>query len=234
LLCKGVDWRHLALAAEAHGLLAAVYLHLRAWSGIIPERSIRQFRSRFCGNAVRSRWLTGELITLLERFAAHGIRAVPFKGPALAAELYAGVNLREFSDLDILIPRRQVRAAGLLLRSQGYRPLSTEQGKLEAEWRFSHNHVYAKGDLVVELHWAIANRAFSLDCDYPSLWHRLRPLKLGGIEIMSLAPEDLLICLCVHGARHCWSRLAWVRDIAELVRRHPKLDWDSALTRARE
>ena len=35
--------------------------------------------------------------------------------------------------------------------------------------------------------------------------------------------------LCVHGSKHRWERLAWICDVAELVNRHPRLDWDRVL-----
>ena len=44
--------------------------------------------------------------------------------------------------------------------------------------------------------------------------------------------EDLLLILCMHGAKHMWSRLEWVCDVAELIRSEPGLDWDQVMDRA--
>jgi hypothetical protein len=38
--------------------------------------------------------------------------------------------------------------------------------------------------------------------------------------------------LCVHGARHCWERLIWLTDVAELLAARPDLDWPAILDRA--
>ncbi|MGE0133262.1 MAG: nucleotidyltransferase family protein [Blastocatellales bacterium] len=39
-------------------------------------------------------------------------------------------------------------------------------------------------------------------------------------------PEDLLIYLCAHGAKHAWERLIWLADVAGLIHKHSNLDWD--------
>ena len=49
----------------------------------------------------------------------------------------------------------------------------------------------------------------------------------------SLAPEDNLLLLCMHGAKHCWSRLERVCDVAELITSHSNLDWVALVSRAK-
>jgi hypothetical protein len=46
---------------------------------------------------------------------------VPYKGPVLAAAVYGHLSLRQIRDLDILVHPSEVRPAGELLISQGYR-----------------------------------------------------------------------------------------------------------------
>jgi hypothetical protein len=47
-----------------------------------------------------------------------------------------------------------------------------------------------------------------------------------------LAPEDLLIVLCVHGSKHVWESLKWVCDVAELLHSHQHLDWSRIFSSA--
>jgi hypothetical protein len=54
---------------------------------------------------------------------------------------------------------------------------------------------------------------------------------LGG-ALSTLSAEDLLLALCVHGAKHLWERLAWVCDVAGLVNSHAGLDWRAVFERA--
>jgi hypothetical protein len=49
--------------------------------------------------------------------------------------------------------------------------------------------------------------------------------------VPTLAPEDLLLYLCVHGAKHHWQRLAWIGDVAALLRTY-ELEWGRLLDQA--
>ncbi|MGH9651665.1 MAG: nucleotidyltransferase family protein, partial [Terriglobales bacterium] len=49
-------------------------------------------------------------------------------------------------------------------------------------------------------------------------------VSLASSTVPSLSAEDLLLVLCVHGAKHAWQRLAWVGDVAELLHVFPNLD----------
>ena len=49
-----------------------------------------------------------------------------------------------------------------------------------------------------------------------------------------MAPEWLLLFLCVHGAKHCWERLNWVADVARMIDGHVALDWEGLLAESEE
>jgi hypothetical protein len=51
--------------------------------------------------------------------------------------------------------------------------------------------------------------------------------------MMTLAPEDDLLILAIHGGKEMWWRLNWACDIAAFNESHPKLDWIAILERAR-
>ena len=59
---------------------------------------------------------------MLEDFENHGITAIPYKGPALALQVYGDLKLRSFVDLDVLVRRSDAARAGTLLAARGYRP----------------------------------------------------------------------------------------------------------------
>ena len=65
------------------------------------------------------------------------------------------------------------------------------------------------------------------------MFSRVQAVSLAGAQLLTLAPPDLLLTLFVHGAKHGWTRLAWLCDVAELLRKHQDLDWDSLLAQAR-
>ena len=50
---------------------------------------------------------------------------------------------------------------------------------------------------------------------------------------MTLAGEDLLLVLCAHGAKHLWSWLSGIGDVAEVLRVHPTMNWPKVVAEAR-
>jgi hypothetical protein len=230
LLRQGVDWEYLIQAAARHGLMPLLCRHLEtSFPEAVPETVLVGLRDRFRQNGLHNLSLAGELLQLLRLFAAHGIPAVPFKGPTLAALAYGDLALRQFSDLDILLRPRDLSRARGLLAGRGYRLGMSVPTAQEAD------HVGSIGQLplvtgdegkLVELHTRLMPQHFYFPLGLDQLWARLRPVNVVGKKIWSPLPEDLLLILCAHGAKHLWASLGWVCDVAELIRACPGLNWD--------
>jgi hypothetical protein len=95
-----------------------------------------------------------------------------------------------------------------------------------------HRFVCNRNSVVVEPHWDVIRGPFGFAFDSRQLWDRATTVPLAGTAVRTLAPEDLLLLLCVHGTQHLWNRLAWICDVAELIRAHPVLDWEATMDRA--
>ena len=90
------------------------------------------------------------------------------------------------------------------------------------------------GRVVVEAHRAITSQTFYFPLDPASLWEQVETVSLNGTPVCNLSPEDLLIVLCVHGAKHHWGKLMWICDIAELLQAYSeKINWAQLISRAR-
>ena len=237
LLEKGIDWNYLVQQALYHGTMPLLFRNLSlVCPDGVPKATLNQLRD--CSNEVaRSNLrLTGELLHLLNLFREHGIRALPLKGPSLAVTVYQNLALRHFSDLDILIPRENMLKAKELLIQQGYRPNLKLTSSQESDYLQSHHDykfVRASDGLVVEIQWGITESLFCFRLDFDDLWKRRRTFPLAGVELFSPAIEDLLLLLCVHGAKHRWEQLKWICDTAELVEAYDqKIDWEKVFDRA--
>jgi hypothetical protein len=239
LVQQGVDWGYLTAMACRHGTLPLLNRGLNATCpDAVPEAVLAQLREHFEANARRNLFLTGELLRLLHLLDAHGIVAVPFKGPVLAETVYGNLALRQFIDLDILVHERHVPQAEDLLISQGYR-LWAGQAEAQETARSSPGYEYTfmngNKNVTVDLHWEIMNGHIPFPLDLERLWDRLESISLGGTTVYNLGPEDLLLILCAHGSKHgpiSKGRLIWICDVAELISVHPELDWAQVTKRA--
>jgi hypothetical protein len=200
----------------------------------VPHEFLEQLTSDWRTAAAHNLLLASETTRLLKLFAGAGIPAVPYKGPSLSLQLYGNVGLRPARDLDILIPPEHVAGATDLLESSGYRLWSRLESKhADKVLNWQCEHVFrSPAGTHVELHWRTAPRFASVPIDYERLWRRLRRVRLGDSEIAMLAPEDLLVILSVHGAKHLWNQLKWISDIGEFIARSPGLNWDEVLADA--
>ncbi len=235
LLREDLDWDQVTQLAMQHGVLPLLYWHLdTADSETVPEVALEQLRSYFYANKLHTHRLTQTLHGLLRLFEAHGITAIPFKGPAVAVTAYGNLDLRQFGDLDILVPERDCGAAMQLLSSQGFR-LKSEAINVQEEMvrlsRCAYSFIHDADDLAVDLHWGITAameypyRAFALPLETIDVWEHVESISLAETSVRSFAPEDLLLILCIHGSKHCWERLSWLCDIAAFIRAYPEMSW---------
>lgn len=232
LLRQDLDWTRAEQLALRHRQIPGMYLRLSAAErGAAPPAVLARLRRRFYAIAEHNRRLERELLGLLELLAAGGIAAVPFKGPALAAGVYRNPALRMSSDLDILVGRADVERAAELLAEQGYRQVLKHGALFEAAARpFRHARELATADgRTVDLHWKLSQSYFAFGLSLAQLGGRLGAATLAGRQIPALSPEDALIFLCAHGARHSWTCLAWVCDISELLHTQTRLRWAEVL-----
>jgi Uncharacterised nucleotidyltransferase len=235
LLQQGIDWDYLLRLAAKHLMTPLLYWHLRTLSPqYVPTNVSQQLRHYFQSNSLRNLSMMGELLKLLRAFEERGITAVPYKGPVLAACIYGNLALREFIDIDILVRKQDIIRVRMLLTSLGYRQeVLLNQSQEAAFLRSQQEYVFSRnGGSIIEIHWAVTPRNYSFPLDPEDLWERLQEVRLGGDIVPTLSPEDLLLFLCVHGSKHFWHRLAWIGDVAELIRAQKGMDWERLVGRA--
>jgi hypothetical protein len=237
LICQVKDWDYLLRTAQRHGLMPFLYRQLKAAaSEFVPDEVSGRLRDLFFNNAARNILLTEELHKILALFEAQGIESLPYKGPALALQLYGDTGFRQFDDLDLIVRRRDIAGAYTLLLSAGYQtPYAIKTSARAAAYLESQRQqlfVSQGGNVCLEIHWGFAPKSLvpALDAEY--FRGRLAPFQLERTQTRTLAPEDLLIVLSVHGGKHLWERLSWVCDVAELVASHPGMDWDGVVREA--
>jgi hypothetical protein len=224
-----MDWTFLVRTALQHRVIPLLYWNLAATCPeVVPEIVLAELQRGFHAIMMRNLFLVRELLTLLSMLEAHGIPAIPYKGPVLATSVYGNLALRQFKDLDVLVREQDAVRAKDLLLSQKYRlqhQTSVAYEVLFRRFRQTYDLMREDEQVLLELHWNIISWPVFLPANSTSLWEHVESVSLAGRLVHTFAPEDVLALLCVHGAKHHWERLSMICDIAEIVRTYPELDW---------
>ncbi|HEX5869944.1 MAG TPA: nucleotidyltransferase family protein [Longimicrobium sp.] len=229
----GADWDAFLALAARNRLLPLAH-RLLSEREDVPESIRSALRAAFAENGRQALARSAELRRLIGAMAARGVRAAAYKGPALAVRAYGHLALRTYADLDLLVAPDDVPAAARVLEEGGYVPLhrfSPAQDavfrRVDGDYPYHHPHTGA----LVELHCHVSSARFGVALPTAELLARARPVPIGGGEVPALADDDLFLALCLHGAKHRWSRLEWLAAAAALAV-HTRLDLEAILRRA--
>jgi hypothetical protein len=182
-----------------------------------------------------------ELDRLAARLAADGIPLAALKNSGIARGIFPCLGCCPMGDLDVLVSRRHFRRAHGLLLNEGYTfefrsPL--EQASLPAAEQ-SGGAEYWKilpgGEkLWLELQWRpVAGRWIRPDQEPQAEELLAGSIPIPGSAVRLLAPEDNLLQIALHTAKHSYVRAPGFRlhtDVDRIVRRQV-LNWDLFLTR---
>lgn len=202
----------------------------------LPPEIERSLRSAYEANLKRSLWFGVELGRIVRHFEDAKLRVIPYKGPVLAQSAYRDVALRSFSDLDFLIAPVDFVRAKQALAEIGYRPSEDVSLAVERFWLRKGNECEfdgAAGKYLVELQWALLPYYYGVDLRVEDLIARAGRTVVGECEMPFLSPEDSVLVLCLHAAKHLWMRLIWLVDIAESLRAL-SIDYSLIFSRARD
>lgn len=232
-----IDWPALLASADRHGLRPLLHRHLGAVAPVrVPKPVLVDLWAGYERGARRNYAMAGELIRVLDALEAEDIPALPYKGPALGCAVYGDLGLREFSDLDILLPARDVTRAKAKLESMGYASdfrisAAAEEAALNSG---AHYHVLlrATGGRIVELHWR-TDANFPVERDDAEWWRSLGRRPFMGVAVRAFPLPEMFLVLCLHGSKHRWGALAWLVDIAEMLRANAVSDAAAVAARAR-
>jgi Uncharacterised nucleotidyltransferase len=235
------DWACLLHVAELHGVLPLAARNLIEHAQHVPPAVQHNLRSAYDENLKRSLWFTAELARIMRHFERARLRAIPYKGPLLAESVYHDVALRNFHDLDFLISAADFKPAERALSELGYRPATNFTPAVERFWlRHGNERTFdgVAGKNLVELQWALLPNFYAIDLPVSDLLRRAAHTVVGGYDMPSLSPEDSFLALCIHAAKHLWTRLIWLVDIAETLRNttsdNTNMDYERLFSRAQD
>jgi hypothetical protein len=229
----GIDWERLVQRGWDHAVIPMLQAVLDVEG--VPRDAREALRSAMRHSVRRSLTLSAELARLGGLFAQLEIPAIALKGPALSRYLYGDPASRSSADLDFLVKPEHLARIHDALRARDYRLLQAvpwdKHGALMRS-RESQLPFMNESELVVDIHWRMFKSYFANALDTMDPWTALRSETVAGRSIQTLAPEANLLYLCSHAAKHEFSRLGWLCDIARFLAVTPDLDWPGAIGHA--
>lgn len=239
-----LNWGRVLELAEHHDVMPLVCRAISALAhvardvshGEVPHAVALTVATEYRHNLQKNIRLTQELLRVLECLDSYNIPALPYKGALLAQACYDDLALRQFSDLDLLIHTSDLARAKLALRDFGYTPNVSFSAAIERAYVASGYELAFDGPLgrnLLELQWRLLPSFYSVDLPVDQLFARAPLTQLSGNHVRTLAPEDLIVALCLHAAKHAWARLSWICDIDRTVRSQA-IDWSVVEERARQ
>ncbi len=235
---RDVDWKQFFNLADFHRTFALVYRQLRKHcSDFLPEQIMESAQSRMRRQGMENLVMVGVLVKVFAALEAHGIQAVPFKGPVFAEAVFGDLALRNYCDLDILIPEADLPRAVEAIRKEGFTPLfplENSQLKVLAKTDNEYPLRHRLNGIVIDLQWELTGGYSSHPLHLDTLMPNLTSFDFLGRSVSVFGQEDLLVYLCIHGNQHVWEQLDQVCCVAETIRTSKNLDWNMVWVRAGE
>lgn len=231
LAASGLDTGKVLALGIRHKVSPLLYCNLRShpagtFSNALLDKLAGQYR-RNSQRALQALQATHELMR-----TGQGLRLIVMKGLDVAARAYGDLAPRHVGDIDILVDPTQLDETLTILAAQGWtldQPeiLSAATRKILLK---NQNHCILIRERFphMELHWRAMHNPFEFPIND---WRALAVSKRSNLGIPGLDNEDLLIYLCLHGARHGWGRLKWLFDLPNILDTHD-LDWPQLWQRA--
>jgi len=238
LAADRLDWERVAEIAWQHRVAPILFSTLGRGVRGIPKAPLRRLERAYLATAARNAFLFRGLGQILEALAAEGIPAIPLKGAMLADTAYPERALRPMNDIDLLVSEQDLDRTELGLRRIGLELTHDVEEKRDLKRR--HHHWVFRGPILsgipVEVHWLLDPPGSPFRVDTAALWQRAVPTRIAGVDALGLSPEDLLLHLCTHAARHRFNGgLLFLVDVAAAIRHYgDRIDWARLATRAAE
>ena len=152
-----------------------------------------------------------------------GIEPVVLKGLAyLLTGTYSDAAARYLSDIDLLVPKAQLRSAVEVLQGYGYQPDETDP---VASFRHHLPTFSRAGSLPVELHHSVGLGVCQKILPAEELIHNSSLMTWNGVRVRIPSPDHLVTHLIIHSqlvhpyVERIWPPLRALYDLASLERR---------------
>ncbi len=237
IVSNGIDWTLFAQMAVDHKLVGLAGRTLvRFAADMVPEDLVDAFDISIDQARQQNVASFDALVRVIETLATNKIEAIPLGGPVLGHLVYADLGLCTFPALEFLIRERDAFLTISALRSIGYeRTAGLTEAQLDLIHRIQGFEILGSkvAGINVKPHTRLTPLNIAFDIDYEGIWLRAQKETINGRRLTTLAPEDNLLMLAIHGGKEMWRHLNEVCDFAAFIGKNPQLEWNVIVARAR-
>ncbi|NIU88371.1 MAG: hypothetical protein GWN56_14205 [Nitrosopumilaceae archaeon] len=203
---KSIDWNYIINFSVAHGITSLIYSNIYNLEDIsIPDLEFNKLKTASLQNSKKNLFLTSVLLKVLKDLKMIGIEAVAHKGPVLSKMLYDDITIRDFTDIDIIVYKKDVIKAKEYFIQNGYSPQFDLNGYKEDYYLNSKyyyiNFLRDDGKAALDLHWALAAPNYGFSRGLKHFSSKLDKIQLNNVSLDVLKAEDLFLQLCIHGTK---------------------------------
>jgi len=158
LASRVCSWDRVVDIAKRHAVLPLVHRYLKLeCPAAVPDEALAKLRTQWQLIILYNRHLTAELVRLMGLLEAALVPAVTFKGPALAAMAYGSIELRQFTDLDILVRQADLPQVAEILTAERYLSPHTRREGLATGYFQEYEDAFVGPDGLglVDVHWNV-------------------------------------------------------------------------------
>lgn len=221
-------------AGALHRVRPALRRRLAAASGV-PSEWMPPLEAAKHQQLIRHLRALADLGRIRRAFERADVRWAVTKGPVLAAAVWPHPDMREYTDLDVLVHPADFGRALAALESEDFTYVDRNWPEVVVQNR-AELAMRGPSGFPLDLHWDIAvspeaRRAFPTDL--PAMLTRTRFVDVGGdVVVPALEATDTLLHVAHHAALSGANRLMWIADVFYAARQ-PGVDWDELERRAR-
>ncbi len=229
-------WDRAACAACEMRIGGMLDVALKAHGVAIPPSAQRILDGYRAQVAARNATQTAGMTPVYRALDDAGVPFLLLKGAALNATFYPSPDIRDMSDVDVLIQPDDLPAADAALRRAGCRA-GAEPVRADFFPRFYYEREYytaGPAPVRIDLHVRPFRPVlYAGTVPREAFWRDAVTAEVGGRQVRGPAPPEMFLHLCVHAAAHGCTQVRWLWEIVTYIDRHgATLDWDDLGRRA--